>query len=448
VSFRNRLALLLGVFVSVLVTVTSLAIYRVVDRSLHSQVDSFLQDRVSSVSARLESSRDELFFGGRRFRDPLGEALLDTRFDVMSQVIDKSGRAVYTIGEFELPITDADVAIARGGAPKFRDVELFGVSHRMYVVPIRGGGALQLGREIEETAKSLSRIRGWLIGIGTALVVLAILVSSVLARLVTAPLRRLSSAANEVATTGSLDVTIRESGAAEVQSLATSLNTMLQRIRQSFDRERQFVQDASHELRTPLTSLRVNTELLERPEIEDDERAKILADIRSEVDALTAISTELATLAVDQRTIEEPMDVDLADITEVVVDRVRRRSNRNIRFTHTDKSSNRRIVSVRLSQFERALANLLDNAVKFSPETSDIEVNIEGEAVEVVDHGPGIDDSEKERIFTRFYRSPSTRALPGSGLGLAIVRQFADDHGAKIRVIDTPGGGATFQLRF
>ena len=447
-SFRNRLALLLGVFVSVLITVTSLAIFRVVDRSLHSQVDSFLQDRVSSVSARLESSRDELFFGGRRFRDPLGEALLDTRFDVMSQVIDTSGRAVYTIGEFELPITGIDVEIAQGGAPKFRDVELAGVSHRMYVVPIEGGGALQLGREIEEISESLTRIRGWLIGVGAALVTLAILVSWLLARLVTAPLRQLSSAANEVATTGSLDISIHQSGASEVRSLAASLNTMLLRIRQSFERERQFVQDASHELRTPLTSLRVNTELLERPEINADEREKILSDIRAEVDSLTAISTELATLAVDQRAIEEPMDVDLADITEIVVDRVCRRTGRSLMVTNTTSMNESQIVAVRLSQFERALTNLLDNAVKFSPEVCQIEVNIDGKSVEVVDHGPGIDDTEKERVFTRFYRSHSTRSLPGSGLGLAIVKQFADDHDATVRVTDTPGGGATFQLRF
>jgi len=448
VSFRTRLALLLGVFVSVLVTITSLTIYRVVDRDLHSQVDAFLKDRVSSVSARLAASRDDLFFGGRRFRDPLGEALLDTRFDVLSQVIDTTGQAVYTVGEYELPVTDGDIAIAGGSPPQFRDVEVGGVSQRMYVVPIRGGGALQLAREIDDISESLERIRGWLVGIGATLVLLAILVSWWLARLVTSPIRQLSSTANMVATTGSLDVAIQESGATEVRSLAASLNTMLQRIKQSFERERRFVQDASHELRTPLTSLRVNTELLERPEIGAEERLRILSDIRSEVDALTLISGELATLAIDQRTTEEPMEVDLADVSEVVVERVRRRTGRNIRVSRKEDAGRPPIVSVRLSQFERALGNLLDNAVKFSPNDSPIDVNVDESLVEVIDHGPGIADGEKDRVFTRFYRASSTRSLPGSGLGLAIVKQFADDHDATIRVTDTPGGGATFQLRF
>lgn len=446
-SFRNRLALLLGIFTFALVLITSLALYRVVDSNLHSQVDSFLTDRVSSVSARLETPRGDPF-GGRRFRNPLGDALFDTRFDVISQVIDPNGRVAFTIGEHDLPVDDSDIAVANGGRPRFRDIELVGSTYRMYVVPIQGGGALQLGRDIGEISASMARIRTWLLVIGFVLVALATIIGWWLARLVTAPIRRLSRSADDVATTGSLDVTIEESGAPEVRSLARSLNTMLGRIRESFNRERQFVQDASHELRTPVTSLRVNTELLERRELDQAERDRILRDIRSEVDALTAISSELATLAVDQRRAEDPVDVNLTDATEVLVERVRRRSGRQITFTTVLGEGNGRIVPLRLSQFERALGNLLDNAVKFSPTGATIDVVVDESSVMVIDHGPGIPDDEKPRIFTRFYRSESTRALPGSGLGLAIARQFADDHGAAITVSDTPGGGATFHLRF
>lgn len=226
---------------------------------------------------------------------------------------------------------------------------------------------------------------------------------------------------------------------------------MLRRIKSSFDRERQFVQDASHELRTPLTSLRVNTELLERPEIGEEERRRILGDMRSEVDALTAISSELATLATDQRVAEDPINIALGDAVAVVAERVRRRSGRNITITGADESgtsSATSVVSLRLSQFERALGNLLDNAVKFSPTSSAIEVVVASGAVAVVDHGPGITDDEKPHIFTRFYRSAATRAMPGSGLGLSIVEQFARDHDATVTVSDTAGGGATFTLRF
>lgn len=437
----------MGAFVLVLVTLTSLAIYRVVDTNLHAQVDTFLKDRVASVSARLTDARADLFLG-RRVRNPLGQALVDTRFDVVSQVVDSAGQVVFLVGEHDIPVTSSDVSIANGASPEFRDVELAGHKHRVYVVPIQGGGALQLARDIDEISEGLENIRAWLLGVGLALVAIAALASWWLARLVTSPLRDLSQSANNIATTGSLDVAIRETGASEVRSLARSLNTMLQRIKESFDRERQFVQDASHELRTPLTSLRVNTELLERPEIAEPERARILDDIRTEVDSLTAISSELATLAVDQRQTEEALSVSLADVAAVTVERMRRRAGRTITFVVTTHTAEPVIVALRLSQFERALGNLLDNAVKFSPAATPIDVIIDNLTVSVVDHGPGISDAEKTKIFTRFYRSAATRAMPGSGLGLAIVDQFARDHDATIEVTDTPGGGATFTLRF
>lgn len=446
-SFRTRLSLLMGAFVTVLVSLTSLAIYRVVDRNLHDQADDFLRDRVAAVSARLNDQRNDLL-RGIRVRDPLGEALLDTRFDVISQVISTSGEVLFLVGEHDLPVSPADVAIARGERPRFRELSVQGHRYRMFVVPIEGGGALQLARDVDEIGEALTSIRAWLLGVGFTLVGVAILVSWWLARVVTNPLRELSHTANLIATTGSLDTAVSEAGTSEVRSLARSLNSMLQRIKESFDRERQFVQDASHELRTPLTSLRVNTELLERPEIGDAERGRILSDIRTEVDSLTSISGELATLAIDQRNTEELLDLALADATAVVVERVRRRTGRDIDLVAADPEARPVVVALRMMQFERAVGNLLDNAVKFSPAESPVEVLVAGSSVSVIDHGPGISNDEKQKVFTRFYRSAATRAMPGSGLGLAIVEQFARDHHATIQVSDTPGGGATFTLNF
>ncbi|MFM9137747.1 MAG: ATP-binding protein [Actinomycetota bacterium] len=448
-SLRTRLSLEMASLVLVLVAATSFAIYRVADRSLRTQVDDFLRDRVATVSARLNDMAGGPL-RGRRVRNPLGDALLDARFDVSSQVIGPNGEVVLVIGE-EVPVTDRDREIAQGEQPTFRDTELRGAAHRVYVVPIEGGGALLIARDVSEIGSAMSDIRNWLVAVGAVLVAFAALASWWMARVVTAPLRDLSLAANDIAGGASIDTPVAERGASEVRSLAQSLNLMLRRIKSSFDRERQFVQDASHELRTPLTSLRVNTELLERPEIGEEERRRILGDIRSEVDALTAISSELATLAADQRVAEDPIDISLGDAVSVVVERVRRRSGRNIAITGADESgtaSATSVLSLRLSQFERALGNLLDNAVKFSPTDTAIEVVVAGGAVSVVDHGLGIADEEKPHIFTRFYRSAATRAMPGSGLGLSIVEQFARDHDATVDVSDTTGGGATFTLRF
>jgi two-component system sensor histidine kinase MprB len=180
-----------------------------------------------------------------------------------------------------------------------------------------------------------------------------------------------------------------------------------------------------------------------RDDISSEDRKAILSDIRIEVDEITAISAELSTLAVDQKQLETPLTVDLGDAVSVVVERVRKRSSRNISFSDSSPS----LVNVRLAQFERAVGNLLDNAVKFSPPLSSIEVTVDNREVRVVDHGPGVSDSDKPHVFTRFFRAEATRSQPGSGLGLSIVKQFADDHGADVEVLDTPGGGATFLLR-
>lgn len=443
-SFRTRLSLLMSTLVLVLVLLTSGLIYRAVDRSLNEQVDEFLLDRVSSIAARLEDSPRGLFDEpGRRFRNPLGDVLVDARFDVSSQVITPAGEVVFAIGRDDLPISQTDVAVANGESPRFRDVRVAGEPMRMYVVPIRGGGALQVARNTGEITETLRSVGLWLLSVGIALVLLAAAASWWLSSLVTAPLRALASAADDVATTGRLDTDVPEAGPREVASLAANFNRMLQTIRRSFERERRFVQDANHELRTPLTSLRANSELLMRDDISSEDRKAILSDIRIEVDEITAISAELSTLAVDQKQLETPLTVDLGDAVSVVVERVRKRSSRNISFSDSSPS----LVNVRLAQFERAVGNLLDNAVKFSPPLSSIEVTVDNREVRVVDHGAGVSDTDKPHVFTRFFRAEATRSQPGSGLGLSIVKQFADDHGADVEVIDTPGGGATFLLR-
>jgi two-component system sensor histidine kinase MprB len=219
---------------------------------------------------------------------------------------------------------------------------------------------------------------------------------------------------------------------------------MTRALQSSRDQQKQLVQDASHEFRTPLTSLRANSELLQRSDLGQEARFEVLRDIRIEIDELTSLTSELSALATDQKTIEETTIVDLGSVIEEIVDRARRRYSQEIKLNVESSAS----VSVRQSQFDRALSNLIDNAAKFSPSDKSIEVLVRAKRIEVVDHGLGVADEEKSQIFDRFFRAIATRSLPGSGLGLAIVKQFADDHNAKVEVADTPGGGATIIIQF
>jgi two-component system sensor histidine kinase MprB len=184
--------------------------------------------------------------------------------------------------------------------------------------------------------------------------------------------------------------------------------------------------------------------LLERDTLDAPTRDAILRDIRAEVDELTSLSSELSALASDQRLVEEPTAVDLGEVATEVALRASRRTGRTV----TVVANNPQVVTVRLGQLERALNNLVDNALKFCPTTQPVEVIVSGKRIDVVDHGPGISDADKPLVFDRFYRATATRALPGSGLGLAIVKQFATDHGAIVSVSDTQGGGATVAITF
>jgi two-component system sensor histidine kinase MprB len=94
------------------------------------------------------------------------------------------------------------------------------------------------------------------------------------------------------------------------------------------------------------------------------------------------------------------------------------------------------------------VTNLVDNALKFSGGDARVEVHVGAGRIEVRDNGPGISDDDKSRVWDRFWRSESGRALPGSGLGLAIVHQFALDHGASAYVLDNAGGGAIVGIQF
>jgi two-component system sensor histidine kinase MprB len=444
-SLRTRLLLTTSAIVFVVVSTLSLGIYFTTARHLLGETDNTLDARVVAIADSLRSNQ-ELPNDGRRMRNPLGEALLPTRFDTVTQVISPDGTVRIALGEVDLPITQAVLSIANnpddGIARSTIDIE--GVSYRMLVVPLTRGGALQLAINISDIEDAKQGIRTWMFGLGAAGIFVAGIAGWWVARRTAKPIQQLANAAEQIALTRQLDHTLDIHGDREVEQLATSFNTMLAALRQSGEQQRQLVQDASHELRTPLTSLRANAELLERDSLDAETKQSILRDIRTEVDELASLSAELTALASDQRLTEEIQPVSLRDAAHDIAQRASRRSGRTVNVVAVTDST----IHVRPSQLERAISNLVDNALKFCPTPQPVEITIVGKTIAVVDHGPGISDADKPLVFDRFYRATATRALPGSGLGLAIVKQFANDHDATIAITDTVGGGATVSITF
>ena len=443
-SLRTRLMAITSAIVFVIVGVLSIGIYSTFSRQLMQQVDRSLDVRVQMIADSLRQANSRQTFG--RQRNPLNEALLPTRFDTVTQVVDTFGNVLIALGEVDLPVSEQTLRIANDptGGVSHSTITIEGDRYRMLTVPLSGGGALQLAKDINDLQRAQNGMRGWLLALGPVGMVFAGLAGWWVARRTARPIQQLADAAEEIARTRDLSTTLDIHGDREIEQLATSFNTMLSALKTSNDQQTQLVQDASHELRTPLTSLRANAELLQRDSLDVATKQAVLRDIAAEIDELTKLSSELTALASDQRLVEEPEVINLREACDDIATRASRRTGRTVSVSSTNPAS----VLVRPTQFDRAVGNLVDNALKFCPTPDMVEINIVDSRVEVIDHGQGIADADKPLVFDRFYRATVTRALPGSGLGLAIVKQFADDHDAIVTITDTAGGGATVALTF
>jgi two-component system sensor histidine kinase MprB len=247
----------------------------------------------------------------------------------------------------------------------------------------------------------------------------------------------LTRAAEHVAATRDLEVPIEVTRRDEIGRLAAAFNTMLAALASSRSQQRRLVADAGHELRTPLTSLRTNIEVLARVgDMPAGDRTELLADARQELEELSALVGELVDLAADAPP-EESLALRLDEVVGEAVERFRRRSGREVFLTAEET-----VLQGKPGRLTRAVGNLLDNAGKFSPPNTPVEVALRAGRLEVRDHGPGFGAEDLSRVFERFYRAVGARTTPGSGLGLAIVEEVAREHGGRAFAANADGGGA------
>jgi two-component system, OmpR family, sensor histidine kinase MprB len=232
----------------------------------------------------------------------------------------------------------------------------------------------------------------------------------------------------------------------ELGRLARTFNTTLDALERSVEAQRHLVADASHELRTPIASLRANIQTLEQAEqLPDAERESLRADILLELDELTSLVADIVALARGAKPGELVDDVSVDEIVEDVAARARTRAPDGVALHVRTEPT---LVRGEPARIQRAVSNLVDNALKWSPDGGTVEIELAGGGLSVRDHGPGFAEADLPHIFERFYRADSARALPGSGLGLAIVRQAAEAHGGEVQAANAPGGGALMRVSF
>jgi two-component system OmpR family sensor kinase len=382
------------------------------------------------------------------------------RLDKFVQIVDLEGRIVArgsTLGTARLPTASGLLARLRAGETVFSTVTNFGEEPvRMVSLPVRvgpGDYAIQVAMSLDD-AYAVLRAGRWLF-LSMSLVILVGIgsTSALLARKALRPIDRMVLRARHIGEANLAERLPHPGTRDEIARLVETLNEMLGRLERSFEIQRRFTADASHELRSPLSRLRAELEVTLRRPRTGPEYEETLRSCLDEVERVQALTEELLELArIDARQDAEPArPIAVGEIVEAAVSAVTPEAERRgipIVVEHPPEV----LVNAAPIAAKVALANILDNAVKFSPPGGDVRVAVtEGRAAAVIavsDAGPGVAAEDLPRLFQRFYRGKASRAAdaPGVGLGLAIARALVERQGGRLSVEASAGKGATFTM--
>jgi two-component system sensor histidine kinase MprB len=437
-TLSRRLAAGAAAAVAFAIVLASVVVYVETKHVLRSEVDQGLRSmvpRIKVMQRKLEAApASEAGKAAKTFSVRVPDASFGGATG-SAQVVAPNGDV---IGKSILP--ESELLASHPGTLK--DLTRNGTHLRVFVTEGPVGDKLVVARPLTEVDSSLKRLRIILLAVSLGGIALAGGLGLLVARGAIAPMRRLTAEAEHVAETQDLSRRM-PSGEQddEIDRLGAAFNTMLAALERSREAQRQLVADASHELRTPLTSIRTNIELLGRAkELPEAERAEVVAAASAQLEELTLLLGDLIDLARDGRpAADEVEDVRLDELVHESAARI------NGGRVHVDAEPT--LVRGSRTHLARAVSNLLDNAIKYSPDSAPVEVSVRGGEVAVRDHGPGIAPEDLPHVFDRFYRAPSARGTPGSGLGLAIVRQVAEAHQGTATAEPAEGGGARLRLR-
>jgi len=442
-SLLGRFSRLTAALVAVSVVALSVAAYFFTRFSSEQQMDSELLDMASQT---VQPLRDDMIAFGDL--DPTTLSTTNVLLVLVaadgSQVRMKGERLWIVVGHQELAIAKTQMGYSA------RNTEASnGQMYRVVAVPVGIDSqryALVLARPLDAIQSSLVTLRSLLLTLGGLFVIAAAFLGYYSGRSVVRPVRQLAEAVTRVAQTGELRP-VGTYADNELGDLARNFDTMMESVASSQERQKRLIADAGHELRTPLTSMRTNVELLVADEqsgmLPPGARVEILGDVAAQLAELTSLVADLVQLSRDESTAPVAEPGDLADIVDRAVTRARRRGH----SLHFDEVLDSYIVVGEPDSLERAIMNLVDNAVKFSPDGATVHVHLVDGVLTIWDEGPGIADADLPHVFERFYRSDKARNTPGTGLGLSIVAHTVATHGGTVTAENGPGGGALFTVK-
>lgn len=435
-SLRARLVLAAGVAIIAAVALFGAAAVLLVRNQLLGSLDTALRQRALDV-AELAVSAPAVLTSPGALESPVSGR------QIVVEVLDAHGRIFVrslALGADLLPEDRLARQALGNGQTGFENVRIGTNPYRMFAAPIAqaggpaSGGAVLVASQtsdINETVGHLELVVT-LSGIGAALI--GVLAAGALTGRGLRPLRRLASAGAEIERTADPSRRLPETGRGdELGQLTGVLNRMLESLEASREAERRFLADASHELRTPVTVLLGNVEYLAR----HGASPELIADLRRDATRLARLVDDLLVLERAGAAGVEPRAIELDELVE----RVASGHGTRVRAERLEPVS----VSADPDALERAIANLIDNALVHGPPGGEVTVALrrtgDRALISVSDEGPGPDPRDHDRLFERFWRGPDAAQRPGSGLGLPIVAAIVRRHGGAVSI-----DGATFTI--
>ena len=404
-----------------------------------SGLDELTEENVSEAMAVVE----ETGLSRILVTDSAGKVLYDTR-----ETNDALGEySIYTEIVQALLGSDVFSASYRDGA--FRSRAASPVLYRNQII-----GAVYAYEYDTEQAALLEGLQSNLLRLSAGIAVAVLCLSGLLSRVLTRKISQLLTAIARVRE-GAYSHRAEVKGRDEIAQLAEEFNSLTDRLQTTETARRRFVSDASHELKTPLAAIRLLTDsILQTKNIDPATAREFVADIGAEAERLSRITEDLLRLTrLDSGVLEPPAVVDMLPVLEQVM-RMMSLVAQEKGTDLTYRAEGTCTVLASRDEIHQVIYNLTDNAVKYTPPGSTVQVSLLHQGDQVVlrveDNGPGIPEGDLPRIFERFYRvdKARSRAAGGTGLGLAIVSDTVSKRGGTVEAANRPGGGAVFTVRW
>jgi len=443
-TLRARFALWTSGLLLAALTLFGAFVYLSMSRGLSAALDNSLTINASQVSAGLNIDNGKLILSDSLIEAPENADLQGSGFTI--RVLTPQGDLIQEFGRYH----DMPVSFTQSFSTYTDNASE--TSIRVYTQPVYDNNHLvaivQVAQSMADIQKTLQRLLLTLLISIPVLVIVAGFSGYYLATRALTPIDQITSTARKISAedlSARLDVPATND---EVGRLSQTLNDMLSRLDDSFQRERQFTNDASHELRTPLTAMQAILGMIREKRRSPEEYEQALDDLSEEADRLRTLVESLLRLARDDRSQNNTFEqVNLSTLLEDVSDSMRPLVEAKKLSLHCETIDNLFVLGDS-DELIRLFVNLLDNAIKYT-QRGDVRItakraekNIE---IQVTDTGIGISPEHLPHIFDRFYRVDKSRTQSGAGLGLAIAKDIVNAHGGQIEVGST-NRGSTFTV--